>query len=99
MQRLRRKACLLAVIDGECGLQAADADGWVKSNATGVEMQTTGDNKLTIRLSARPETQARLPLARNEIVSWNLCRREPFPSSIGSWRSSRRSSSRVLPAS
>lgn len=49
------------VVNGECQEQPADDDGWVKSSATGPEMQTTGENKLTIRLSALPETQACLP--------------------------------------
>lgn len=56
------KVIELFVLQGkEYKQQSADDDGWLTSEATGVEMCSTGDGKITLRLVEDHSTEKRLP--------------------------------------
>jgi uncharacterized protein YaiE (UPF0345 family) len=52
---------LYELIDGEFQLREADADGWIKSAATGIDLRAAAGDKLEIRISGRHDTRALLP--------------------------------------
>jgi Uma2 family endonuclease len=48
------------LVAGEFRQRRADVDGWIRSNATGIELRGIGD-ELEIRVSGRDDTRALLP--------------------------------------
>jgi Uma2 family endonuclease len=52
---------LYELVGGEFQLFNPDADGWIKSAATGIEMRGTIGDKLEIRIIGHDETRALLP--------------------------------------
>jgi Uma2 family endonuclease len=52
---------LYEIVGGEFQLREADADGWIKSAALGIELRAASGDKLEIRISGREDTRALLP--------------------------------------
>jgi Uma2 family endonuclease len=52
---------LFELVGEEYRAREPDADGWIRSIVTGVEMRSAADEKMKIRIAGREDTLARLP--------------------------------------